>query len=101
MDKDQESLIQQDFEDWVVREFPFSITDTTFHKLFDENFKLISYKVHEINRLWQGWKAAHNKYQQDVVVEIPYSWEAYEAGCTVVDLELLLEALNDAGVKYK
>jgi hypothetical protein len=90
MDKDQESLIQQDFED-------------TFRYIYHEYTKDCDgeYFINEVQSLWLGWKAAHSKYHKDIVVEIPYSWEAYEAGCTVVDLELLLEALNKVGVKYK
>ena len=62
---------QQDFKEWVKQRFLFSITKTTFNKRFLVDGTFLEYTVHEVNYMWQGWEAAYNKDNKDVVVELP------------------------------
>lgn len=46
----------------------------------------------------EGWMAAHEKYSEGLVVELP-AWDEYD--CTKQILDAVKEALEDAGVKYE
>lgn len=99
MDKDKESLIQQDFED-------------TFRYIYSEFSKDCTgeYILNEVQSLWIGWKAAHSKYHTGIVVELPeergftpYQSDTENSFDEGYDSALydVKYCLNKAEVKYK
>lgn len=50
----------------------------------------------QIELAYYFWKVS----RENIKVKLPYTWVAYEEGCSVVDLEFMLQALDEAGVKY-
>lgn len=93
MDKDQESLVQQDFEEWASKH----------HGVLSIGKVDGFYSNRDVNSDWFVWKAAHSKYHKDVVVELPERHKYEDAGCyydEMVSWEVI-EALDKAGVKYK
>lgn len=52
------SPLQQEFEHWVVNEFPLSITSSTFNKLFTNEGTFICYTVDVVDKMWRSWEGS-------------------------------------------
>jgi hypothetical protein len=70
---------KEDFEKWLM--------------------SLSHYKLHDLDEssAWDGWIAAHDKYSEGLVVELP-DWDEYDT--TKGLLDAVKEALEDIGVKW-
>lgn len=93
MDKDQESLVQQDFEEEYLGYKDFLLSLGHKEKVVDE-FILLMFMV---------WKAAHSKYHTSIPIKLPIvelpCWSEYD---TTTQYKQAVESrLEGAGVKYK
>lgn len=76
--------LQQEFEQWVAQEFPYTIMSDTFNKSYTNNGTFICYTVGVVHKMWQAWEGAlqsrENIDEQESYQISTSEGESYRAG---------------------